>query len=145
MFREARLGDFEDVVRLYHQLNPGDPVLRDGSDAVVYQQILDSPGRHLFVVEFDGSVAATTYLNVIPNVSAGASSFAVIENVVVDRSRRRLGLGRQIVGATLRYAWESGCYKAMLMADSHDAVAHAFYRACGFSGDDRTAFFARPS
>ncbi|MEU4334824.1 GNAT family N-acetyltransferase [Micromonospora lupini] len=144
MFRAARPDDFAQIIRLYRQLNPDDPVLDDGSDEAVFQQILGSPGLHLFVLEFDGVVVATTYLNVIPNISRSASPYAVIENVVVDEARRGTGLGRQIMAGTLRAAWDAGCYKAMLMTGSRDAATHAFYRACGFSADVKTAYLARP-
>ena len=72
----------EDVLRLYWQLQPPDPVLRDGTYAVV----------------------ATTYLNAIPNLTRSASPYAVIENVVVEESVRGTGLGKQIMAATLRAA-----------------------------------------
>jgi GNAT superfamily N-acetyltransferase len=135
MFREARSGDFEDVVRLYRQLQPEDPVLEDGSDALAFEQILGSPGLHLSVLELDGIVVATTYLNVIPNDTRSASPYAVIENVVVEKSLRGVGLGKEIVDRTLRAAWEAGCYKAMLMTGSNNPATHAFYRACGFLSD----------
>src|SRR5271154_3116420 len=132
MFREARPGDFEDVLRLYRQLQPEDPVLHDGSDAASFGQILRSPGLHLFVLELDGAVVATTYLNVIPNITRSASPYAVIENVVVEESLRGTGLGRQIMKNTLQAAWDAGCYKAMLMTGSRNPATHAFYIACGF-------------
>jgi GNAT superfamily N-acetyltransferase len=145
MLREARPGDFEDVVRLYRQLHPEDPVLGDGSDAAAFEQILGSPGLHLFVRELNGVVVATAYLNVIPNVTRSASPYAVMENVVVEESLRGAGLGKEIMGGTLRAAWEAGCYKAMLMTGSRNPATHAFYRACGFSSDAKTAYLARPS
>jgi GNAT superfamily N-acetyltransferase len=145
MFREARSGDFEGVIRLYRQLHPEDPILPDGSDAAAFEEILDSPGLHLFVLEHDGFVVATTYLNVIPNVTRSASPYAVIENVVVEESLRGTGLGKQIMDGTVRAAWEAGCYKAMLMTGSRDPATHAFYGACGFSPDAKAAFVARPS
>jgi GNAT superfamily N-acetyltransferase len=145
VFREARSGDVEGVIRLYRQLQPEDPVLQDGTDAAAFEQILRSPGLHLFVLELDGAVVATTYLNVIPNVTRSASPYAVIENVVVETSLRGGGLGKQIMKATLRAAWEAGCYKAMLMTGSRNPAAHALYKACGFSSDDKTAYVARPS
>ncbi len=111
----------------------------------MFEQILTTPGLHLFVLELDGEVVATTYLNVIPNLTRSASPYAVIENVVVEQSRRGTGLGKQIIGATLRAAWEAGCYKAMLMTGSRKPATHAFYRACGFSPDAKTAYLARPS
>ncbi|MFG1916648.1 GNAT family N-acetyltransferase [Micromonospora sp. NPDC048898] len=145
MFRAARLDDFEQIIRLYRQLNADDPVLADGSDEAAFQQIVSSPGLHLFVLELDGIVVATTYLNVIPNLSRSAAPYAVIENVVVDESRRGTGLGRQIMAGTLQAAWDAGCYKAMLMTGSRDPATHGFYRACGFSADVKTAYLARPS
>jgi N-acetylglutamate synthase-like GNAT family acetyltransferase len=145
MFREARPGDFEDVIRLYRQLQPEDPILRDGSDAAAFEQILASSGLNLFVLELNGVVVATTYLNVIPNVTRSASPYAVIENVVVEESLRGPGLGTQIMDGTLRAAWEAGCYKAMLMTGSRDPATHSFYRARGFSSDDKTAYVARRS
>jgi GNAT superfamily N-acetyltransferase len=145
MFREAGPGDFEDVLRLYRQLQPEDPVLRDGSDAASFGLILRSPGLHLFVLEIDGAIVATTYLNVIPNLTRSASPYAVIENVVVDETFRGTGLGKQIMAGTLRAAWDAGCYKAMLLTGSRNPATHAFYRACGFSPDAKQAYLARPS
>jgi|SRR5580698_9537598 hypothetical protein len=85
VFREATPGDFEDIARLYRQLQPADPIVHDGSDKAAFAQILANPGLYLFVLEADGAVAATTYLNVIPNLTRSASPYAVIENVVVER------------------------------------------------------------
>ena len=145
MFREARSDDFPGVIRLYRQLQPQDPVLQDGSDAATFEQILDSPGLHLFVLELDGVVVATTYLNVIPNITRSAAPYAVIENVVVEQSLRGSGLGKQIMAGTLQAAWAAGCYKAMLMTGSRRPATHSFYRACGFSPDAKMAYLARPS
>ena len=145
VFREATSGDFEDVARLYRQLQPMDPVVHDGSDKAAFVQILAAPGLHLFVLEADGAVVATTYLNVIPNLTRSAAPYAVIENVVVEQAVRGTGLGKQIMAGTLRAAWDAGCYKAMLMTGSRNPATHAFYSACGFSPDAKTAYLARPS
>jgi GNAT superfamily N-acetyltransferase len=145
LFREAGPDDFEDILRLYRQLQPEDPVLHDGADAAALAQILRSPGLHLFVLEADGAVVATTYLNIIPNLTRSASPYAVIENVVVDENSRGTGLGKQIMAGTLRAAWDAGCYKAMLLTGSRKPATHRFYRACGFSPDAKTAYLARPS
>lgn len=39
---------------------------------------------HLLVLERDGVVVATTYSNLIPNLTRSAAPYAVIENVVVE-------------------------------------------------------------
>lgn len=144
VFREAGPGDFDGVMRLYRQLHPADPVLHDGSDAAAFAQILAAPGLHLFVLDADGTLVATTYLNLIPNITRSASPYAVIENVVVDEALRGTGLGRRIMAGTLAAAWEAGCYKAMLQTGSRTPGVHAFYRACGFTPDAKTAYLTRP-
>jgi GNAT superfamily N-acetyltransferase len=145
VFRGAGPDDFQDILRLYQQMHPKDPVLRDGSDAAAFAQILGSPGLHLFVLELGGAVVATTYLNIIPNLTRSASPYAVIENVVVEETLRGAGLGKHIMAATLQAAWDAGCYKAMLQTGSRTPATHAFYRACGFSPDAKKAYLARPS
>jgi GNAT superfamily N-acetyltransferase len=143
MFREARAGDFDAVMGLYRQLHPGDSL--GGREAEVFAEILGTPGLRLFVLEVDGIVVATTYFNLIPNLTRGAAPYAVIENVVVDADRRGTGLGKQIMARTLQAAWDAGCYKVMLMTGSRTPATHQFYKACGFDAGEKTAYVCRPN
>ncbi|HZX06158.1 GNAT family N-acetyltransferase [Kribbella sp.] len=68
----------------------------------------------------------------------------MIENVVVDAARRGTGLGRRIMAATLQTAWDAGCYKVMLQTGSRRESTHAFYRRCGFTPDEKTAYVVHP-
>jgi GNAT superfamily N-acetyltransferase len=144
-FRHARVDDFEQIIRLYRQLQPNDPVLADGRDRAVFERILASDGLHLLVIEDGGPVIATCYLNIIPNITRSARPYAIIENVVTDVARRNQGMGKLLLRETLAFAWSHGCYKAMLQTGSKTAATHAFYRACGFSPDDKTGYVARPA
>jgi len=144
VIREANSDDFDGVMRLYRQLLPDDPVLRDGSDRAAFETILRTPGLTLFVLEREGELVASTYLNVIPNISRSASPYAVVENVIVEQSLRGRGLGRQIMAATLEAAWAAGCYKAMLATGSKNPATHAFYLACGFVAGAKTSYLAKP-
>ena len=90
-------------------------------------------------------MVATTYLNLIPNLTRGGAPYGVIENVVVDADRRGSGLGKQIMAATLQAAWAAGCYKVMLQTGSRRESTHAFYRSCGFSPDEKTAYVCHPA
>lgn len=141
MIRSATRGDFESVRRLYAQLQPTDPPV---TSVEVFEEILDRPGLDVLLLESGGEVVATTYLNVIPNLTRSARPYAVIENVVVEESLRGTGLGRRIMDATLERAWSAGCYKAMLLTGSSNPDTHAFYRASGFSPDEKSAYLARP-
>ncbi|GAB2569502.1 GNAT family N-acetyltransferase [Kribbella endophytica] len=141
MFRTAGPGDFEAIAGLYQQLHPDEPLLTDRSG---FDRIIASESFRLWVLEVDGDVVATTYLNLVPNLTRGSRPYAVVENVVVDKSRRGTGLGKQVMAGTLQAAWDAGCYKVMLMTGSKRESTHAFYRACGFRDDVKQAFQARP-
>lgn len=145
VIREAESGDFCRIMELYAQLHPDDPVLEDGSDRRVYDEILAADSLHLFVLEAEGgNVDATCYLNIVPNITRRASPYGIIENVVTEESLRNTGLGRRIIRHALRFAWDRGCYKVMLQTGSRRASTHNFYRACGFSANDKFTFMARP-
>lgn len=145
MIREARGEDFARLMELYAQLNPDDPALDDGRDRRAFDEILSTRNLHLFVLEDDGGkVQATCYLNLVPNISRCASPYGIIENVVTEETLRGQGMGKKIIGHTLQFAWARGCYKVMLQTGSRRASIHGFYRSCGFDGDDKSAFVARP-
>lgn len=144
MFREATRRDLPAVLGLYAQLHRDDPVLSTAEAGRHFGRISGSADLHLFVWELNGEAIATTYLNVIPNLTRGGAPYAIIENVVVDEAHRGQGIGKQIMAATLDVAWDAGCYKAELTTGSRRESTHAFYRACGMSSDSKTAFIARP-
>jgi len=131
-------------MRLYRQLQPRDPILENGDDRRVFEEILRTSHLHIFLLTENTDVLSTTYLNVIPNITRGASPYAIIENVVTDEGHRGLGLGKALMSHTLSYAWRQGCYKAMLQTGSKRESTHAFYRSCGFDGSDKRGYVARP-
>ncbi|GAA1596839.1 MULTISPECIES: GNAT family N-acetyltransferase [Kribbella] len=141
-FRPARADDLDGVLALYRQLHPADPSVPDARDT--FTTILGRPGLHLYVLVDGDAIVATTYLNLIPNLTRGGAPYAVIENVVVDEARRGTGLGKQIMAATLQAAWDAGCYKVMLQTGSRRESTHAFYRRCGFDPEEKTAYVAHP-
>jgi GNAT superfamily N-acetyltransferase len=144
VIRSADRHDFEAISRLYAQLNVDDPPVTGPHHVQVFEQILDRQGLDVLLLELDGEILGATYLNVIPNLSRGGRPYAVIENVVIAAHRRGERLGRRLMDATLERAWAAGCYKAMLQTGSKTQSTHAFYRACGFADDAKTAYLARP-
>lgn len=144
MIRSAATDDFEAIAHLYAQLNLDDPPVTGPAFVRVFEEILGREGLDLLLLELDGEVLGSTYLNLVPNLSRGGRPYAVIENVVIAEHRRGEGLGRRLMDATLERAWAAGCYKAMLQTGSRNPNTHAFYRACGFMDDAKTAYLARP-
>ncbi len=93
----------------------------------------NSPGRELLVAEEDGQVVGTATLVINPSLVHGASSWAVVEHMVVEEKRRSYGIGRQIIEYAVHKASEAGCYKIMLCSNKKRVDAHRFYRSMGFS------------
>jgi GNAT superfamily N-acetyltransferase len=142
--REATTSDFAQLMGIYRQLHPDDPALSDGREREVFEQIRDTPDLYLFVIDIEGRIIATCYLNIIPNITRAARPYAIIENVVTDERERGRGFGKRIIAHTLDFAWSRGCYKAMLQTGSTRDSTHAFYRACGFSAQEKVGYVARP-
>lgn len=63
--------------------------------------------------------------------------FLVIENVVVDSSCRKQGVGRRIFEALDDFAKENHCQYALLVSSGFRKVAHCFYEAMGYTEDVR--------
>lgn len=142
--REAGTKDFEGIIKLYQQLNPDDPIIEDGEDRVLFEHIRQANNLHLFVLEQDGEVVSTAYLNVIPNLTRNLSPYAFIENVVTDSDNRNQGFGKQLIQHVKTFAWEQKCYKIIIQTGSKKEATHAFYRSCGFIAGERFAFVAKP-
>ena len=144
--RTAYLGDLAGLLALYRELHVDDPVLSHAVSQQTLQQIIESPWMHLIVASEGATtpLVATTYLNIIPNLTRGAQPYAVIENVVTLKDLRGRGVGQALMQHTLEFAWQQGCYKAMLQTGSKNPNTHQFYRRCGFTADDKTGYLARP-
>jgi GNAT superfamily N-acetyltransferase len=142
--RHATGDDLDALLALYAQLNPDDLAAPRERLAAILERILASDGLAIVVATQHDVVVATCYLNVLPNLTRGGASYAVIENVVVDAARRGSGLGHAVVSFALAQAWHRGCYKALLQTGSRDPAVHRFYEACGFTAREKTGYVARP-
>lgn len=74
--------------------------------------ILATPGLTIFVLEQEGRILSSCYLNVIPNITRSARPYAIIEKVIANAAMRGRGLGKALMLEVLSVAWEAGCYKA---------------------------------
>jgi GNAT superfamily N-acetyltransferase len=140
--RHASDSDLEGILGLYTHLNPAD-VHPDATRArAAWSALLGSPLTTVFVATIADRMIATCVLAIIPNLTRGARSFGVIENLVTEASRRRTGVGRAIIAAALQAAWDADCYKVML-ASGRDEDTLQFYERCGFKRGGKTFFEIR--
>ncbi|WP_287190061.1 GNAT family N-acetyltransferase [Mesorhizobium sp.] len=100
------------------------------------------PGSVVLGGWHDDQIVASCTLVVIPNLTRGGMSYALIENVVTAAFHRKRGFGRALLERAVSIAWEHGCYKVMLLTGSTEPATLAFYRGVGFE-QNKTGFQTR--
>ena len=147
--RDATPADLPRLLELLHQLSQqsrtAESDIRELTDEhhAALRTISDDPRARLFVLEDGGRVIGTYTLYVLPNLSHGGRSWAIVENVVVDEAARGGGHGKRLMDHALGLAREAGCYKLSLTSNIKRAEAHAFYEAIGFASSHKgfTVYF----
>ena len=145
--RRATEPDLPAILRLYHFLNPDDPVQDPEDEAVrqLWHEIMDHDRLRYFVAEIDSRVVATCTLALIPNLTRNLKPYGVIENVVTDPEFRQQGFATGVLRHALRDAWAEGCYKVMLATGSKRESTLRFYEKAGFKRGLKTGFVAHPA
>ena len=136
--RAATESDIPKILELYRQLviTTSPTELDTSSNLDDYKQtfykIQAFSGYELIVAEVNGEVVGTMVLLIVPNLSHSALPWAVIENMVVDESTRRKGIGKQLMDYATARSKEAGCYKVQLLSDKRRNEAHQFYESLGY-------------
>lgn len=130
--RPATRADLSCLLDLYQHLSAGDERPKDSVACEAFERFLAYPGSAIFLGEIGGVLVASCTLVVIPNLTRGASPYALIENVVTHDDHRRRGYGRILLDRAVEAAWQAGCYKVMLLTGSQDPSTLRFYSGAGF-------------
>jgi ribosomal protein S18 acetylase RimI-like enzyme len=64
-----------------------------------------------------------------------AGPCTLIEELVIDESARRQGVGRALIQAALDWARAQGCSEVEVSTDVDNTAAQAFYRQLGFESE----------
>lgn len=94
--------------------------------------LLETPASgRLFVVRTDTRIVGMA--NALITIStAQGSPVLLLEDVIVDRRFRGMGLGRQLVEHVCAWARAEGMSRVTLLVDRDNLPAQAFYRNLGF-------------
>jgi GNAT superfamily N-acetyltransferase len=131
------------MLDLYRHLNPDDPVPDMAAAEAAWSTLCNSDLIKVMVAEAAGRLVSSCTLVIIPNLTRGANSYGLIENVVTHPDHRRTGLGRAVLSSALDAAWQAGCYKVMLATGSRQEQTLHFYEGAGFERGGKTFFEAR--
>ena len=141
--RTARRQDLPALLGLYRDLTGIEPWAAPAEPQEVFERFHAFAGSAVIVGELGGELVASCALVVVPNLTRGGRSSALIENVVTHADHRKRGLGRAVLDAALDRAWAAGCYKVMLATGSKRPETLRFYAAAGFEPDAKTYFEAK--
>lgn len=133
--RNAELSDLDDLLMLYAQLNPADPRLPHEAAERIFTDMLEREGVSVLIAGLDGNLVGSVTLVIVPNLTRGGASYALMENVVTHEDHRRRGIGKALLSEAARRAETAGCYKLMLLTGRAEPHVHSFYKGCGFRQD----------
>lgn len=128
------------LMDLYKHLHPVDENVSFEVLSVAWENILRNDQLHYFVIESHGKFLATCNLSIIPNLTRGARSIGLIENVVTHSHHRGQGLGKMVLHHAIQLAKDANCYKLMLLSNISRTESHGFYKSLGFKDDKKLGF-----
>jgi len=132
------------VLDLYRYLNPDDLQPDTNKAESAWSALMRSECTTVMVADAAGELVSTCTLVIVPNITRGVRPYALIENVVTHPEHRRTGLGRAVLSAPLKAAWNADCYKVMLATGSQREEILRFYEKAGSKPGGKTFFEARP-
>jgi GNAT superfamily N-acetyltransferase len=104
-------------------------------------QFGESARDAVIVAEADGSLLGEISLHVM-KLFHQQGRLGRITSLVVDRSRRGTGIGRQLIEAADAYFVTRGCVRAEVASADHREMAHVFYDSNGYAPEGRR--FVKP-
>ena len=140
VFRPAVAQDLPRILQLFSELNPDDPALASQKATGIWNELLDNPRVRYFVATDSDKIVGTCHVVAVPNLTRSGRPYAVLENVVVANSHRRLGVGRELMRLAIEFARSQACYKVMLLSNAKRTEAHRFYERIGFDGSSKRGF-----
>lgn len=105
-------------------------------DEVDFTTYLASPDRTVFFAYIDGAIAGQIRLRRWWN------HYGYIEDIVVDRRYRRLGVGRALIQQAIEWARQKQLPGIMLETQNNNLAGCRLYESCGFelAGFDRCLY-----
>lgn len=140
----AERSDLKELLALYLHLHPHDPEIAVEDIQFHWEAILANPLLRYVVARTDNCLVSTCALALIPNLTRGSRPYGLIENVVTHPNWRNRGIGTSVLHHALGLAWDSNCYKVMLLTGRSDEATLRFYEKAGLMTGVKTGLIAVP-
>ena len=144
MIRNAKKDDIKAICFLSNEVNAEHSeampdtfakIALSDRDADYWLAYLARDDAHILLIEFEGSIKGMAAVSIPTGLKP---SFLVdkrvcnLSTIVVARSARRQGLGKQLILAVERYAHENDASEVLLEVMQFNQLAIAFYRSVGY-------------
>lgn len=142
--REIKESELQELLDLYQHLHEQDD-LQPKPQVVetIWRQIQNNCNIKYFGIFHENKLISSSTISIIPNLTRSCRPYAVIENVVTHKQYRKRGLGKTILEKAISFAWESNCYKIMLMTGRLNENTFRFYESVGFNRHSKQAFILK--
>ncbi|KMQ49547.1 putative acetyltransferase [Chitinispirillum alkaliphilum] len=125
--------DLEEIAFLYQQLSKHNSDLGKMKSAL-RQAVLNS--NHILLgAKVNGRLIGSLAGNICTTLFGKCNPFLVVEDVVVDESERRAGVGKALMIRLETIAKKTNCSYIFLLTDSDRPEAHYFYEALGYKSE----------
>jgi len=132
MIREAESKDANVLEDLYKTLAPNSKNIKVLPERI--EQILSDSNNFLFVYDDHGVIAGTIFVTICLDPMYQFRPYAVVENVIVDKTLRGTGIGKKLLQHVENQCISQGCTKIMLLSSANRIEAHEFFTKNGYSG-----------
>ncbi|OGF25348.1 hypothetical protein A2331_03990 [Candidatus Falkowbacteria bacterium RIFOXYB2_FULL_34_18] len=122
-FRKLQLKDEKDLLQLLPQLTNRQIILNA-------KELIRNKNCHSIVIEHEKKVIGFGQIYVCPTPVEGY--FGIIENIIVDKSFRKMGLGKKIMEKLIEIGKKNGAKKIDLTSNPSRIEARNLYESLGF-------------
>jgi len=136
--REMAVEDMTALAALYEQFWGEESDVREMMRR--FEEIQAAGTHILLCAEADGRMIGSVMGVVCAELYGGCQPFLVVENMIVDQTRRRAGVGRVLLAELERRAKRRGCTQAILVTELDRTGARRFYEANGYPAGKNTGY-----
>ncbi|MGL4774044.1 MAG: GNAT family N-acetyltransferase [Clostridium sp.] len=140
MVREITNSDFDGLMKLYMQLHNNKMVEKNEEVIELWNKILEDKNHHIIIAEEEGEIISSCVCVIVPNLTRGQRSYALVENVITDERYRNRGFATKCLNYAQEIAEKENCYKIMLMTGSKEESTLHFYEKAGYKRNEKIAF-----
>jgi GNAT superfamily N-acetyltransferase len=131
--RAAQRSDLDHILSLYADLEmPGDKRSDLSAAENLFVRIQQYPNYTVYVALAGDVIIGAFSLLIMDNLAHGGAPSGIVEDVVVHRNWRGLGVGKQMMRFAMEQCRKANCYKLSLSSNLQRTAAHQFYEALGF-------------